>query len=217
MLTVGILAFIGAFLPIARGTIDFGFFYYNIYTELNWTIIDLNVIFNPLLNKITAEWFDPLNIYVLLGITDQIHTLLFNFLFSIPMLTRLAFIILLVGIAIAVFGLLKLLKALNVIGGADAFLGSRSLILPVIFFACGGLLIVLLIVEFFIFKNKIMEGIATFEQILRLPSFFLDLTTQTRPLAGFYLILIPALGVEAISIYLLITARAPEEAPTRAK
>jgi hypothetical protein len=216
----GGLIIYGAMLPIGTGIIDYGFLRIDLdFLEFNFNIVIITIQYNFLLNKFVVDLFNPFSITALLGIEGMI----LEYVYSTgppPIIILPPLIIIIMGIIIAILGILKLLKELGIIKKLDAFFGSRRRMVSIIFIITGGVVISFTLAEYLIFRNIILRelksGMELFELLYRNDLVF-QLTIEANPLAGFYLMLIPAIGIEAISIYLLISARAPEEAPTRAK
>jgi hypothetical protein len=176
------------------------------------------VQFNPLLDKFIVDYF---NIYELiltfLGIYDLLYASLYDAMIGSPILPGLMVIVLIAGIIIALFGILKLLKDADVISGAESFLGEGSNILAIIFIVLGAAAIAVIIIEFVLFSSQVLGGIKTLHEMLSLlidNNIWLEMTTKARPRAGFYLVLISAIGAIAISVYLIIKGKAPEQRTT---
>ncbi len=221
LIAVGGLIIIGAMLPIGNGTLDFGFWGFNVTIGIGVTFTDINIIFNPLLGKFIVEYINPLavldlDILYFLGVYDIVYAAIYTALVSSPILRWLMVFVIIAGIVIALFGVLKLLKVLEVIPGAENFLGERSIGLGIIFLIAGAAAIFLIIFEFILFSTQVLPGIKSFHELdaFAIGTIFPEMNTKALPLAGFYIVLISAIGGLVVSIYLLITTRAPEQGTT---
>jgi hypothetical protein len=190
ILIASVIVVIGSLLTIARGEIDF-------------IIAGIKLEYTPLFSEIE---YDVWNYYR--GFPEILYYELFlNDLFSklgskllLPSNASLyAIIILIVGLISAFVGIIELIGRIAV----------ALLVLTLIF---GIILIVLPIIEFYMFKNEIFETSKTLYLIFLFPwyidlIFFLLYEIETTVAIGFYLILIPAAILTIISIYALIAQR----------
>jgi len=190
ILILAVIAVIGSLLTTTTGKIDF-------------IIAGMKVEYTPLFSEIEYEVW---NYY--LGFPEILYYELFlNELFSrlgskllLPSNASLyAIIILIVGIISAIIGIIELT-------------GRIAVALVVLTLIFGVVLIVLPIIEFYMFKNEIFETSKTLYFIFLFPWYidlilFLIFEIETTIAIGFYLILIPAALSTIISIYVLVAQR----------
>jgi len=218
LITVGVLIFIGSMLPIGLGTLDFGFLGINLNSGPFITLSYIDVQYNPLLGRFIVDYFNIYEIILtFIGLYDLLYASLYDAMIASPILPGLMVIVLVAGILIALFGVSKLLKDAGVISGADSILGEGSNILAIIFIVLGAAATAVIIIEYILFSTQVIGGIKTLHEMLSLlidGNIWLEMTTKAKPLAGFYLVLISAIGSVAISIYLIIKEKAPEQRTT---
>jgi hypothetical protein len=196
-LIVGGLVIVGTLLPFSVATIDL------VFTRAE-------LAFNPLFGEMIVKAYEDLP-----GLFSLLYTSLFSG--AIPSsLTVLSMIVLVLGVIIAVFGLLEMLKEkVDFLG----FLKDKSIGISIFYLALGGATIVFSLILYFIFRGQLIEGIQNLYLIMEIFVFgnvpilgFILLSVETLPNFGFYLISIPALVVVLISIVILIASK-PEATP----
>ncbi|TXT66332.1 MAG: membrane protein of unknown function [Promethearchaeota archaeon] len=212
IVAAGILIFIGALLPIAEGVIDFGIFKINLSGSVDISLAKSTISFNFLLNRISVEFF-AIDLFALLGLYDIILSDLFPNLISSPILTFIPVLILIIGIFIALLGVLRLLHDFKILEGGDAILRNDSMVMTILFIIAAGAVIVLPIIEFVIVSTQVVDGAKMLHElfgILLFNEIFPELTTSATPLGGFYLTLISAIGLLVMFIILLTIATKAE-------
>jgi hypothetical protein len=190
-IVIGALIFVGTLLPIASGLIDYGFFSISLSGDYDYSFAYITVRYNPLFNDLSAEFFSLENPYWAFAWSTLFYPIFYNALFDSTIITILTVLILIIAITMIILGILNL------------FFGSRSSAPSIISLIAGGIVIVLSILEFIMFRNRILGGIKNLHEIIELIGGYIlpGMTISARPLGGFYLILIPAIGVIGLSIF----------------
>jgi len=193
-IVIGALIFIGTFLPIGSGLIDYGLFGFSLSGGYGFGLSNITVRYNPLFNDLSAEFFSLFNPFWAFGWSTIFYPLFYNSLFNSTIFTILTVLILIIAIAVIIVGILNL------------FLGNKSSALSIICLVAGGIVIVLSIFEFIMFKNRILVGIKNLHEMIELNGGYIlpAMTVSATPLGGFYLILIPAFGIVGLSIFSVV-------------
>jgi hypothetical protein len=202
LLVSGALIIIGTLLTFSIATIDI-------------IVSRLEIAISPLFGKIVAKAYEDL---------PGLFSLLYSSLFSgaIPTsFTVLSYIILALGGIIAIFGILELLK--EKVGFLE-FLKEKSIVIIIIYLVLGAAVILLSLIEYFVFRGPFVDGIQSLYLLIKLFTGISQIgllgiiivDPVTLPAVGFYLIAIPPLAVVVVSIILLIiSGRKAAPAPRR--
>ncbi|TXT66334.1 MAG: membrane protein of unknown function [Promethearchaeota archaeon] len=207
-----LIEYIGIIMLISGGVIVIG-------TLISFSVATIDIIFtkadlafNPLFGEMIVKAYVNLP-----GIYSAVYTFLFTS--AIPSsLNVLAMIILIVGAAIAIFGLLEMLKERV---GFLGFLKDKSMVIPIIYIALSGAATLFSLILFFVFMGELLEGLQTLYVFFEVSLFsnapllsYFVLSSVATPSFGFYMIAIPAFVLVLISILFLIMSMKGTPAPT---
>ncbi len=187
---LGALIFIGTFLPIVSGVIDFGIFGFSLSGGYGYNFTNITVKYNPLFNNLSAEFFNLLNPSWIFT-WSLFYPVFYNTLFNSSIFAMLTILILIIALSVIILGILNL------------FFGSRSSAPSIICLVAGGIVIILSILLFIMFRNEVLLGIKTLHEMIELNEGYIwpGMTISATPLGGFYLTFIPALGIVGLSIF----------------
>ena len=189
-IVIGTLILIGTFLPIASGLIDFGIYGFSLSGSFGFNFYYITVQYNPLFNNLSAVHTAPLEPYWVF-LWSLTYPFFYNTLFNSTTFTLLAVLILIITIAVIILGIL------------NVFFGDKSSAPSIICLVAGGIVIGLSILEFIMFRNKIVLEIKILHEMISLMggTIWPESTISASPLGGFYLTFIPALGIIGLSIF----------------